>query len=147
MHSDKVIINTIERFYPGIIDEVKTKLDEILPAADHDISKLDAIIRLFCQIKLIDMHSIQGRELKRGYPEARKELLAVLLMFYHPQKLYGLCKEKTHYGILLKISEILGCQRNCLSNIIPEIIVHFKTYSQFKSSVTDTYEEIKLLLK
>lgn len=147
MYSPEVIINSLTRYYPDVLSDLEKRLNDLLPAPERDLNKLPEIIKQYCSIREIQQESITGRSIEQAFVAYRKELLAVIIMFYQPEKIHGISKRTTHKGLISRTSDILECSGNNLSNFVNEIVVHFKTYESFYFSVTDTYKKIKESLK
>ena len=145
--SNEVLVNALNRFYPEVSRDLKTKIVELIPSPAAGLERLPEIIKLYCEITGIEVENITGRTIKDVYVKNRKELLAVLMMFYHPEKIHGMTKKRALRGLIFTMSFVLRCRQNNISNSVPEVIVHFRNYKSFSSSVLGIYDEIKNNLK
>lgn len=81
--------------------------------------------------------------MNRESSEYRKLILAVIMLFYHPDKIILSTSEKTRYGILMAVASEIECSRGMLKMRLADVIVAFKSYKEFRDESYRLYELIK----
>jgi hypothetical protein len=149
-YSSKLIVNVLRNDYPDIDLIIRRKLDQDIPEQLSDLKLITNIVSSFKSLKSITY--LQWSRKKEGHREGghrigihedRELLLSVILLFYHPEKLLRITKERTRYGVIRKTSEILNCPLGSLKMTIPYVIIAFRAYKEFREETYRIYELIK----
>lgn len=76
--------------------------------------------------------------------EIREMMIAVILMFYHPERLLGLTGEntRTKSGIVKELSKVCKCHKRDISTSLSNAIAYYKVYAGFKNEVNIIYDNV-----
>ncbi|WP_256013153.1 hypothetical protein [Desertivirga xinjiangensis] len=132
----EIMITILNKDYPDVAQCINLKLKDVLPS--DRLTDPEEINRI---IKSYSLHTGNGGVF--ADTEDRDVLCAVLLMFYHPEKIMGLDKKRTLNGIVQKVASELSWKPASISQSISRGIVAFKVYSEFREKVNEIYEHIK----
>lgn len=126
----------IKKNYPEFARKVDTEFEQILPPFKFkDYALIPNFIEEYCNYRGVNKEELIGANLSSEYTRYRKEFLMVLLLCYHPEKIYGYTEKRTQEGIQIAGSAFLACNPKSLSNFIPDAPLWFQTYSDFKEPV------------
>lgn len=137
------IANVLRREYPEINRLISEKINNSLPERNlSDLTQVDTVVRLFLKtkgLKSFTWHNQPGE----NKTDIRELLMAVVLMFYHPERLYGYGSGKKRTGLGKRLSELTGCKHVIISKNTTSAISAFKTYKSFREEVNKVYMIIK----
>jgi hypothetical protein len=139
-----LMITVLRREYPEIAISISDKINKNMPERSvTDLTLINQIVASFKKDKgITESQWIKGKS-KIKITESRELLIAVTLLFYHPEKLLQLTSTNTRYGVLKILSELIGTSLEVLSKSVPNVIVAFKAYEDFKIEVYRLYDLIK----
>lgn len=130
--------------YPEIAAVITEKIKEVLPAEQlTDLSHIKDIIDVFKRIKGIKVDNWTNGKGKVNITYERELLLAVILLFYDPEKMMQLVQKNTAPGVLKQTSKLTGASQEVLSMSVPGVTVAFKVYEDFRSEVYRIYHLIR----
>lgn len=138
-----LVVDILRKEYPEIELKIRQRIDDDIPGKVDDLSHIPEIIRLFTQIRGID--DLVMAIVRYGNKEIWENidlLLAVVMLFYHPEKVLQLTDEKAKYGVMSAISNVLQCSNKLLQRRISQVIVSFKAYKAFREETYRIYELI-----
>lgn len=144
-YSATLMVHVLCKDYPEIASVIAERIKKTLPEERlTDIKQISSIVETFKKEKSISEENWTSGKTKVKITNPREELIAVILLFYHPEKLLQLTTGKTRYGILKYLSNELGTIPEILSNSASNVIVAFRAYEPFKTEVCRLYELIKI---
>lgn len=79
-------------------------------------------------------------------PRHKRELLALAMLFFHPEKLTGTHLRRLRNGIISGLSEILGTPPNYFKNYLQDIIFQYAQYKDFKGRVDALFQKISIIV-
>ncbi|TDQ12189.1 hypothetical protein ATK78_1323 [Pedobacter metabolipauper] len=134
------MVTVLRKEYPEIADIIAERIKKTLPEEKlDDLCHISEIVETFKRDKGICLVSWTNR--KSNYN--RELLIAVMLMFYHPEKLLQLTTSRSKFGMLKQLSKLIGSSQPILSGDLANAIVAFKAYDKFRKEVYRIYEIIK----
>lgn len=113
------------------------ELNNLLPEfIFSDFSLIPDILKTYCNYRGIAPETLTGnKQLNSVYSDYRKELLALLLLCYHPEKLHNLTRKRCWEGLQIQAAETLACNPKSLANTIPIIAVWYSHTPEFRDQV------------
>jgi hypothetical protein len=139
------MITVLQKDYPEIASMITEKIRISLPECSlDDLQYIDPIVTSFKKEKGITEQNWTEGKSRVKITESREQLTAIILLFYHPEKLMQLTSGNTRLGVLKTLSGILGTSREVLSLTVANAIVAFKAYEDFRVEVYRLYELIKI---
>ena len=138
-----MFLNILHRDFPNVVHQVNKKIEESIPKHRlTDYSQIEAIIASFKRIKNIDDSFKNEREYMLKHVTKQRELaIAIVILFYHPEKLLGLSNKRNSFCHIL--SKTIKLPKSSISRTTCNAIFAFKTYAEFRAEVYETYERIK----
>lgn len=144
-YSSNLMVAVLRKEYPEIADVITEKIKETLPDERlTDLSIIEKIISTFKRIKNITVENWTNRKGKTNITYERELLIAVLLLFYDPEKIMQLVRRNTVPGVLKQASGLIGTSQEVLSMSTPGVIVAFKAYEDFREEVYRIYDLIRI---
>ncbi len=140
-YSQNLVIDILRKDYPEIDNRIRQRLNESLPVRLIDINLIPKIVSSFKRLK--QLKGSINQPMNRESSEYRKLILAVIMLFYHPDKIILSTSEKTRYGILMAVASEIECSRGMLKMRLADVIVAFKSYKEFRDESYRLYELIK----
>jgi hypothetical protein len=155
---NSLMINVLYQDYPDIASIITDKINAWLPEQTaHDISLIENVVLDFnteLSISGIVWSNSTGRvNCKFGddeirmlkITEVREMLVAVVLMFFNPEKILGLSNAAASKGIVKELSRLTDCSKSQLSFDINNAISYYKrSYRGFRADVDMIYAAIKV---
>ena len=144
-YSSALVIDILHRDYPEIESMIMQQIGDSLPGRLNDLSLIPKVIESFKKIRQVK-HSgwLKSTDIDvRDMIENRNLLIAVLLMFFHPEKILKVTDRKVRCNLLRDTAAELNCSVGALKMSISTVIVAFKAYKEFKSETYRLYELIK----
>jgi hypothetical protein len=139
-----LMITVLRRDYPEIAESISEKISRSMPEQTlEDLSMIEQIVISFKKEKGIEHHSWTWRKSQVSITRDRELLLAVVLLFYHPEKIIYHAPVRVKNGIIQTLSDNLGTSRVILSQTIPSTTIAFRVYEDFRTEVYRLYELIK----
>jgi hypothetical protein len=140
-----LMITVLRNDYPEIARIISEKINKTLPEqALHNPKLIGQIVASFKNEKGIDeLNWIKGKSAIK-IVESRELLTAVVLMFYHREKILNSSPEKTRSGVLRELRKQIGVSQEVSSKTAANAIVAFKVYENFRQEVYRLYELIKI---
>lgn len=140
-----LMITVLRNDYPEIARIISEKINKTLPEqALHNLKYIGQIVASFKNEKGInELHWTKGKSTIK-IVESRELLTAVVLMFYHREKILNSSNEKTRYGVLRELRRQIGVSQEVSSKTAANAIVAFKVYENFRQEVYRLYELIKI---
>lgn len=139
------MVAVLRKEYPEIAQVITEKIKDTLPEERlTDLSNIERIVATFKKIKGIKVDSWTNGKGRVNITYERELLLAVLLLFYDPEKIMQLVRRNTLPGILKQASALIGTSQEVLSMSIPGVIVAFKAYEDFREEVYRIYDLIRI---
>jgi len=137
-----MFLNVLHRDFPDVVHQVNKKIEESIPKHRlTDLAQMETIISSFKRLKNIDSGFKTNRDNHRSITKSRALAIAVTLMFYQPERLMGLTKNRNPYCSLL--SRSMNTSAASISQSTSNAIVAFKAYALFRQEVYELYEQIK----
>lgn len=159
-YSPAIICALVEKEYPDVYQTLVTRLSESLPAkrltdllhACRVVNDLEDLL----EIKGIDWTNAEAKVSYRIRPDemrysrvtdVRELLIAVLLLFYQPEKIYRynyspVKRSPAKQGLTKMISEITGISVGQLSHVTINTVSHFQSYKAFRADVQHLYQAL-----
>jgi hypothetical protein len=142
-----LMVNVLHKEYPEIASIITKKINDSLPEYSlTDLQYIDQIVTSFKKEKGIThdkwTNTVKGNP-KGKVTGIREEMVAVVLMFYHPEKLIQLTKERTRQGVITQLAKVTGAPNEVLSKSATNIPLKFRAYVDFRNEVYRLYELIK----
>jgi hypothetical protein len=145
-YSSDLVVQMLRKEYPEIENKIRLRLDTEIPDKLVNLNYLPAIINSFKAIKGVNYkswtNSVGGP--RNEMIENRELLLAVIMLFYQPEKIMNLTTAKVKYNLTIRIAEELGCKESLINAALNSVLVIFKAYKSFKEEAYRVYELIKL---
>lgn len=142
-YSVHLVVDILRREYPEIEMKIRQRIDDDIPEKLEDLSHIPQIIRSFTDLRGIDdLFMAIARYGSKEIWENLDLLLAVVMLFYHPEKVLQLTEEKARYGVMSAISTVLQCSNKLLQRRIAQVIVSFKAYRSFREETYRLYDLI-----
>lgn len=139
-----LMITVLRKDYPEIASSISDKISRTLPEQSlTDLALIDQIVASFKIEKGITEQNWTKGKSKVKITRSRQLLTAVILLFYHPEKLLQLTSSNTKSGVLKRLSSLIGTSPEILSMSVANVIVAFKAYEDFKTEVYRLYALIK----
>lgn len=139
------MVAVLRKEYPEIAQVITEKIKDTLPEERlTDLSNIERIVSTFKKIKGIKVDSWTNGKGRANITYERELLIAVLLLFYDPEKIMQLVRRNTLPGILKQASALIGASQEVLSMSIPGVIVAFKAYEDFREEVYRIYDLIRI---
>lgn len=139
------MISVLRKEYPEIAQRITRKIKETLPGEQlTDLSNIGKIIATFKREKQVKTDNWTNGKGKTNITYKRDLLVAVLLLFYDPEKIMQLVRRNTIPGILKQASVLIGTSQEVLSMSTPGVIVAFKAYEDFREEVYRLYDLIRI---
>lgn len=144
-YSSNLMISVLRKEYPEIAQRITRKIKETLPGEQlTDLSNIGKIIATFKREKQVKTDNWTNGKGKTNITYKRDLLVAVLLLFYDPEKIMQLVRRNTIPGILKQASVLIGTSQEVLSMSTPGVIVAFKAYEDFREEVYRLYDLIRI---
>lgn len=144
-YSSNLMVAVLRKEYPEIADIITEKIKETLPDERlTDLSDIEKIVSTFKKIKGIQLESWTNGKGRTNITYERELLIAVLLLFYDPEKIMQLVRRNTVPGVLKQASCLIGTSQEVLSMSTPGVIVAFKAYEGFREEVYRIYDLIRI---
>lgn len=145
-YNSSLVIDILRKDYPEIESRILQRIDDEVPQKLSDMDLIPVIVSSFKFLKGIgECNWVSTTRSREKVNDHRDLLLAVIMLFYHPEKMMMITKDKAKYGLLCKVSYCLGFDENTiLSKSLPAVIVAFRAYKDFKEEVHRVYELIKI---
>lgn len=144
-YSSNLMVAVLRKEYPEIADIITEKIKETLPDERlTDLSNIEKIVSTFKKIKGIQLESWTNGKGRTNITYERELLIAVLLLFYDPEKIMQLVRRNTVPGVLKQASCLIGTSQEVLSMSTPGVIVAFKAYEGFREEVYRIYDLIRI---
>lgn len=139
------MISVLRKEYPEVAQRITRKIKETLPGEQlTDLSNIGKIIATFKREKQVKTDNWTNGKGKDNITYKRDLLVAVLLLFYDPEKIMQLVRRNTIPGILKQASVLIGTSQEVLSMSTPGVIVAFKAYEDFREEVYRLYDLIRI---
>ncbi|MDQ7949531.1 MAG: hypothetical protein AAGB30_11060 [Pedobacter sp.] len=147
--TDRTLLRILHKDYPQVVERISREFKASMPENIlTDFDKIPVIIEAFKVVKGLNDTSFNNDMGRRNSMENREIMLAVIAMFYHPQRLANLVMREKG-GILEAVSKAISIPKKNLSNSLANAIVRFKVYGKFRNEVIQLYnmisKEYKLL--
>ena len=139
------MVSVLRKDYPEIAELIAERITKSLPEKRlHDISNVDLIIESFKKELGISAKCWTNKKGSIRITDKRDMLIAVLLLFYNPEKILQLVDTSAVRGMFKRASEIIGTSPVILSMTAPNVIVAFRAYEEFRNEVYRLYDLIKI---
>lgn len=143
--NSSLMLNVLVRDFPEVVDRINAKIVESMPKVVlSDTSEIEKIVNQFCKLKKISLESWSNQPGKSRITDERELLLAVIIMFFQPERLNGLCEKRIKTGIVKELSTALNSGKQVISRSISSAISNYKIYPDFKKKVHQTYDHLIL---
>lgn len=141
--SNKTIVQVLRKEYPDVIDKITSEYVADLPDNKlTDFSLILQIIESFKKIRGIHVKSFKNEIGQKKITDERILLLAVILLFFNPERLYGI-KRHDHLKISNAVSKLTDTSQVVLTKSLNDAVLSIKAYKDFKKEVYRLYELIK----
>ncbi|WP_231489891.1 hypothetical protein [Pedobacter sp. Leaf170] len=140
--SDKAIVQVLRKSYPEVIDKITSDISIALP--EHrltDLTKLASIIQVFNREKQINAEDFSNPSYKRKTSQNRKLLMALVLLFYNPERLCNITRKET-IGLSKMVSDLTGSHIRSITVSANDAVTLIKIYKDFKIEVYRLYDLI-----
>jgi len=144
-YSTALVIDILRREYPEVESMIMQRIGNSVPDKLEDLNMIPKVINSFKRIKGIT-HSDWMRVNDADYKEIiqnRNLLIAVLLLFFHPEKILNVTDRFVKRNLLSTTAVELNCTIGALKMSTSVVIVAFRAYKEFKSETYRIYELIK----
>lgn len=144
-YNSSLVIDILRKDYPEIESRILQRINDEVPHKLSDMGLIPGIIHSFKALKGIgECNWVSTTRSREKVNDHRDMLLAVIMMFYHPEKMMMLTREHSRPGILSTTAVSLQCKSSAIRKSLPAVIVAFKAYKDFKEEVHRIYELIKI---
>lgn len=139
----KLALRVLTRDYPHVAKEIEQKITSSASFRLTDLTQVPFIIKEFCKVKEIKSANwIKGNG-KNETSKNRQLLVAVLLKFYHPEKLYCLDDGYTFNGLIKKVSKELGINYQTTLKTFSKSVDEYNHFNgKFKAKVDSIFNSI-----
>jgi len=136
----ELTLHILHKEHPQIAKAISDRLDSLLPSyVFTDMEQVPELLESFCRIRGVDVQLMKGEGPRPIVARHRREFMAVLLLCYQPEKMYGLTSGIIKSRLVLHISRVLGCSAK---NIMKEVPFHFKVYQDFRNAVLSVHDKL-----
>ena len=149
-HNPHMIAHILRKDYPEVATAIHERISVSLPKdrlTDFEyipqiIAKYEAIkgLRKVCWKNNLSLRN-------RSITKMRVELIAVIFIFYQPEKVIGLTGLNAKIGLVQAIAIELKCPRATISQALRAAVADFKNYKIFRQNVHEISMIIKTELK
>lgn len=149
-HNPHMIAHILRKDYPEVATAIHERISVSLPKErltnfDHIpgiVDKFEAIrgLRKMCWKNNLSLRN-------RSITKMRVELIAIIFLFYHPEKVIGLTGLNAKPGLVQAIARELKCPRATISQGLRAAVADFKNYKLFRQNVHELSMIIKTELK
>jgi len=152
--SPALVASVLRRKHPEFYQTLEQDISSTLPEHSlHDVAMLHILLADFCH--LLQLGTINWKDSRQHVTctvgdtrkqcrvtELREMLLGVLLLYYHPERLYQLQPGPIKSGLLKQLTLLLGVDKATLSLNASNAITYFKAYKQFTDDVLHLYHQL-----
>jgi len=126
----------LKKLFPAYDQELEAALKDILPPIKfEDYALIPAFLQEYCNYRNVQASEIVGAMYFTRPIKYRNEFMAVLLLCYHPEKMYDLTDKFVLKGLLKTTAELLKCHKKSLSRFTSDAPFLYRTYPAFKEVV------------
>ena len=144
-YSPNLMVSVLRKEYPEIAEIIAARIKDTLPEEKlYDLSNINLIVTSFKNERGVKVEKWTNCKGKANITYERELLIAVLLLYYDPEKIMQLTKRQTVNGLLKCTANLIGTSTEILSMSIPAVIVAFKAYESFREEVYRLYELISI---
>lgn len=143
-YNSTLVLNVLCNDYPDIASRINQKIQSAMPEMIlNDLSELKYIIHEYCKLKglLYDTWSNQPGQTR--ITNERELLLAIVIMFFQPEKINGLHDSRIKQGIVKNLSIHMKCSKEVISQSIACALDNYRIYADFKTEVDQLYDKLK----
>ena len=150
-----LMLNILHRDFPDVAGVISERLQTTLPKEKlEDVNLIPSIVSAFMNataINSIDWSNSTARVSCRltddehrlmKVTELREMLIAVVLLFYHPEKIFGYTNDFAKRGVVKKLWEQLKSNKVRISRDVNSAVSYYKNYKGFKKEVDHIYQQI-----
>lgn len=139
------MVSVLRKDFPEIAEQISNRIKTTLPGDRlYDLSRIEIIIESFKKERGVTADNWTNSKGKANITYERELLIAVLLMFYDPEKIMQLVDRQVFKGLLHHASKLIGTTNAVLSMSVPGVIVAFKAYQDFREEVYRLYDLISI---
>ena len=139
------MVSVLRKDFPEIAEQISNRIKTTLPGDRlYDLSSIETIIESFKKERGVTADNWTNSKGKANITYERELLIAVLLMFYDPEKIMQLVDRQVFKGLLYHASKLIGTTNAVLSMSVPGVIVAFKAYQDFREEVYRLYDLISI---
>jgi len=144
-YSPNLMVSVLRKDFPEIAEQISNRIKTTLPGDRlYDLSSIETIIESFKKERGVTADNWTNSKGKANITYERELLIAVLLMFYDPEKIMQLVDRQVFKGLLYHASKLIGTTNAVLSMSVPGVIVAFKAYQDFREEVYRLYDLISI---
>lgn len=144
-YSSNLMVSVLRKDFPEIADKIAYRIKTTLPEERlYDLSNIGLIVDSFKKERGVTAENWTNTKGKASITYERELLIAVLLMFYDPEKIMQMVDRHIIKGLLIKASKLIGTTSSVLSMSVPGVIVAFKAYQDFREEVYRLYDVISI---
>ena len=126
----------LKKLLPEADQQLEAALKQILPPIKfEDYSLIPAFLDEFCKYRGVNKSDVIGARFNTDPIMYRKEFMGVLLLCYHPEKMYELTEKSTQDGLQKAAATVLHCHQKTLSRFISDAQLWFRAYTWFRDPV------------
>lgn len=143
-YDSTLVINVLCADYPDIASRINQKIQTAMPELIlNDLSELETIIDRFCKLKGLEYDTWSNQPGQTRITNDRELLLALIIMFFQPEKINGLHYGRIKQGIVKNLSIHMNCSKEIISQSISCALDNYRIYADFKEEVDQLYETLK----
>ncbi len=141
----KLVLNVLRRDFPNVLEEIETKIRDIIPTATlSDFDDMRWIIYDYRRTKGLSetcgWMNVRGSKRVTNH---RVALVALIIKFYQPERLAGM-DGTFNKGFLISLCKHLDCTYAVVRSSLVKALSSYNIYSAFRKEVDMLYEQFKM---
>lgn len=142
-YSSAIVLNVLWKEFPDVANRITDKIKSAMPEIVlSDPNEIKTIVEDYCELKELSLETWCNQPGQTRITDDRELLLAVVIMFFQPERLNGMCEKQIKRGIVKELSIVMKCSKRVISESILASINNYKIYSDFKFEVHNTYDQL-----
>lgn len=144
-YNPTLMVSVLRKEYPEIAEMIALRIKKTLPEERlYDLSNIEKIITSFKRERGVTAENWTNSKGKASITYERDLLIAVLLLFYDPERILQLVNRPILRGMMKVAADHIGTSRKVLTMSMPGAIVAFKAYQDFREEVYRLYDLISI---
>ncbi len=139
-----LVLNVLWKEFPDVANRITDKIKSAMPEVVlSDPNEIKTIVEDYCILNDLNFETWSNQPGQTRITDDRELLLAVIIMFFQPERLNGMCEKRIKQGIVKELSIVMKCDKAIISQSISSAINNYKIYSNFKGEVHEMYDQLK----